>query len=106
MRVCGASAESTCSSPSTIPDADALNRASWKAVRNKKLDIFFMMTLPSIPQRNGSICCIRVVVVKLNKDQSIRNLKPPGELKIQDYDTVHNSSNGGAYIADYLDPKR
>lgn len=64
------------------------------------------MTLPSISQRNGTICCVRVVVVKLSKDQKVNTLKPPGELQIQDYDAVHNSSNGGAYIAELLDPKR
>jgi len=106
VRLCGAVAEGTCSTPSTIPDTDALNRASWKAVQNKKLDIFFMMTLPSISQRNGTICCIRVVVVKLNKEQSLSNLKAPKDQTIQDYDTVHNSSNGGAYVAEILDPKR
>jgi len=104
VRVCGESAKGTCSTPSTIPDTDALNKASWKAVQNKKLDIFFMITLPSISQRNGTICCIRVVVVKLNKDPNVN--KQPGDWTIQDYQSVHNSSAAGAYVAEILDPKR
>ncbi|ODN01275.1 Tyrosine-protein phosphatase 69D [Orchesella cincta] len=105
VRLCGESAKGSCATPSTIPDTDALNKASWKAVQNKRLDIFFMITLPSISQRNGTICCIRIVVVKLNKDQSVSNLRPPSDWKIQDYEAVHNSSSAGAYVAEILDPK-
>jgi hypothetical protein len=62
-----------------------------------------MINLPHISQRNGTICCIRVIVVRLGKDQSVHDLKPPAEMDILTYDAVHNGSNSGAYLAEMLD---
>jgi hypothetical protein len=107
-RICGKTVEKNCSTPESIPDTQELSKATWRAVeRTGNQQIFFMVTLPHISQRNGSVCCFRIVVVRLHKDQSVHDLKPPNEIEISNYELVHNGSNSaGAYVAEMLDANR
>lgn len=101
---CGATVEATCSTPEAIPDTQELSQASWKQVqRPKSKQIIFMVKLPHISQRNGTICCFRFIVVRMPKDQSAYVLKPPSQMEISSYEAVHNGSNFGAYVAAMID---
>ena len=56
-------------------------------------------------ERNGRICCLRVIVVKLAPGQTAADLPHQSELRITTHDAVHrdhSSSSGGAYIAEIL----
>jgi len=91
--------------PPSIPNTEELSKANWKVVQ-KKSRLYFMVSLPHISQRNGTICCFRVVVVRLDKMQSFKGLQPPDQLKLMTYDEVHNNTVGGAYVAEMIDPNR
>ena len=56
-------------------------------------------------ERNGRICCLRVIVVKLADGQTAAELPHQSELRISTHDAVHrgdHSSSWGAYIAEIL----
>ena len=56
-------------------------------------------------ERNGRICCLRVIVVKLAPGQTAADLPHQSELRITTHDAVHRdhpSSSAGAYIAEIL----
>jgi len=94
--------------PESIPDTEALSKAKWTAVtkRSDSEEIYFLVTLPYISQRNGTICCFRVVVVRMQKDQTVKDLAPPHQMELSTYDVVHNGTKTGAYVAEMLDPSR
>ena len=52
-------------------------------------------------ERNGRICCLRVIVVKLAPGQTAADLPHQSELRISTHDAVQ-SSPWGAYIAEIL----
>ena len=58
-------------------------------------------------ERNGRICCLRVIVVKLAPGQTAADLPHQSELRITTHDAVHregrsSSASAGAYIAEIL----
>ena len=59
-------------------------------------------------ERNGRICCLRVIVVKLAPGQTAADLPHQSELRITTHDAVHregrsaSSQSAGAYIAEIL----
>ena len=58
-------------------------------------------------ERNGRICCLRVIVVKLAPGQTAADLPHQSELRITTHDAVHregrsSSPSAGAYIAEIL----
>src|SRR5687768_6174589 len=91
--------------PSSLPHQEQLNKASWKTVYQKNR-LYFLVTIPHISHRNGSICCLRVIIVRLPSSDMLESLQPPPYFKLQSYDEVHSSSLGGAYVAELLEPKR
>ncbi len=91
--------------PPSIPNPAELSKANWKVV-DKKSRLYFMVKVPFVSQQNGTICCFRVIVVRLHKFQSFKGLEPPDQLKLSTYDEVHNNTLGGAYVAEMVDPVR
>lgn len=89
--------------PASIPSKEELSKVNWKTVARKN-QFYFMVTMPYISQRNGSVCCFRIVVVRLVEMDAFEKLGSPGQLKLSSYDQVHNNSAGGAYVAELLDP--
>lgn len=53
---------------STAPRREQLNRVQWFNDRRNAKDIF-RLRLPKMSERNGRICCIRVVVVRMMDGQ-------------------------------------
>jgi len=105
--MCGKTEVGHCTTPTSLPNTDSLSKADWKAVqRSESQRIYFLVTLPRISQRNGSICCIRIVVVRLSNGKTVKDLEPPQEMDISSYEVVHNGTIGGAYIADVVEPSR
>jgi len=90
--------------PPSVPNREELSKVNWKTVENQKNQFYFMITMPYISQRNGSVCCLRIVVVRLVEVESFEKLGSPGLLKLSSYDQVHNNTEGGAYVAELLDP--
>ncbi len=70
----------------------------------------YKLAIPKLSGRNGPICCLRVVVVRLptTESGSIPSplpLPPPGSLPITSYAAVHaaeTAAGGGAYIAEIV----
>ncbi len=58
------------------PRREQLNRVQWFNDRRNGKDIF-RLRMPKITERNGRICCLRVVVVRMKEGQSQDQL--PGE---------------------------
>ncbi|XP_071521092.1 tyrosine-protein phosphatase 69D [Panulirus ornatus] len=63
--------------------------------------IVLRLPVPRVSERNGTICCHRVVVVKLDRGSSLQNLPEPSKLPLSTYEEVHRSpSSVGAYVAE------
>jgi len=69
----------------------------------------YKLAIPKLSMRNGPICCLRVVVVKMPTDSSSAvtsvsvALPPPGGLPITSYAAVHaDPTANGAYIAEIV----
>ncbi|KAG8231041.1 hypothetical protein J437_LFUL010920, partial [Ladona fulva] len=91
-----------CGMPPTIPDKDKLNRFSWvkMEVEGKWL---FKLFLPRVSERNGPICCYRVILIKLEPQQTLAHLPVPEDIEITTYEDVHNNKRGGAYVAEMFE---
>ena len=66
----------------------------------------YKLTIPKLSSRNGGICCLRVVVVKLPLAEvgaPLAALPPPGDVTITSYAAVHGAAGTtGAYIAEIV----
>jgi protein-tyrosine phosphatase len=69
----------------------------------------YKLAIPKLSGRNGPVCCLRVVVVKLptTESGSIPSplpLPPPGSLPLTSFAAVHaaETAAGGAYIAEIV----
>jgi protein-tyrosine phosphatase len=69
----------------------------------------FKLAIPKLNSRNGPICCLRVIVVKLPlaAESSLATsapLPPPGDITLSSYAAVHSptATGGGAYIAEIV----
>ncbi|CAG9796100.1 unnamed protein product [Diatraea saccharalis] len=88
-----------CETPPHAPDAPP--RPRWrKILENNKY--MFKMYLPRITERNGRICCYRVHMVRMLPNVDWKNLPPPKDMSVIDYDDAHNRPQPtlGGYITD------
>ena len=88
----------SCKMRQTAPRREQLNRVQWFNDRRNGKDIF-RLRMPKITERNGRICCLRVVVVKMREGQTqdqlpglshtviirIMNIKIPEWLEIRTF---------------------
>ena len=99
---CGKIAAKNCGMMKTPPRAEHLNRFQWYGEENNGHELF-RLRMPRLSERNGNVCCFRVIVVKLKLGQSASSLPLQSELKISTYNKVHeNKGQMGAYIAEIL----
>ena len=93
-----------CKMRATPPRQDHMRRFEWHNDRRSGRDIFKLKT-PRLSERNGPICCLRVVVVKMQTGLDLAYLPPQGALKIVTFRQAHASSeSSGAYVAEILGP--
>jgi hypothetical protein len=100
---CGQKALDSCAMPQTPPRADNLARFRWRGdTRNGHA--VFRMRAPRLGERNGRICCLRVVVVRLRPGEGIEDLPHQSLLSLTSYRAAHDpsGSGGGAYVAEIL----
>ena len=68
----------------------------------------FRLRTTKLSQRNGPICCIRVIMIKMKPGWDSQDLpQDPSELPMMSYNKVHDPKNPnmwGAYIAEILGP--
>ena len=58
--------------------------------------------VPRLSERNGAICCIKVIVVRLSDGQQAKDLPPQQDISITNYITAHESKGAGAYVAEII----
>ena len=89
----------------TAPRREQLNRVQWFNDRRNGKDIF-RLRMPKISERNGKICCLRVIVRM--KDGQVHDQLPDQQLlPLKSYKKVHEAGDSepwGAYIAEILGP--
>lgn len=92
----------SCVMPPTVPDV--IGKFLWGKVKTETNEWVFKLNLPRISERNGPICCYRIYMVRVAKDEIIRNLPLPEDLDVMTYHEVHanNNTKGGAYIAEVM----
>ena len=107
FKMCGEPKSATCVTPEVPPSVADLNQASWKPMPASSLKrVIFLVNVPRISQRNGPICCFRIVVVKLQKGHDVSNLVAPEKLQLQTYEEVHSSVKMGAYVAEVMNASK
>ena len=108
FKICGEPKSAKCATPEVPPNVDELNQASWKRVPATSLKrVIFQVNVPRISQRNGPICCFRIVVVKLQKGQdTTSNLVSPEKLQLLTYEEVHSTPKMGAYVAEVMNASK
>ena len=107
-QACGQVAMGACKMRSMPPKMDQMTRAfQWVNDRRVDRDIFRLRT-SKLSQRNGPICCLRVVMVRMRPGSSAQDLpQDQTELPMLSYNKVHDAANPsvwGAYIAEILGP--
>lgn len=99
---CGQETSASCKMRQTPPRAEHLNRFQWFSDFKSGHPVF-RLRMPQLSERNGRICCLRIIVVKMQQGQSTADLPHQSELIISSYRKVHQShSVWGAYIAEIL----
>ncbi len=102
---CGDRSSASCKMRQTPPRAEHLNRFQWYSDSKSGRPVF-RLRMPRMSERNGHICCLRVIVVRLREGQTAAELPHQSELKISTHDDVHSKEKGsggwGAYIAEIL----
>jgi hypothetical protein len=63
---CGQATSTSCKMRQTSPRAEHLNRFQW-FTDSKSGHPVFRLRMPQLSERNGRICCLRVIVVKLKQ---------------------------------------
>ncbi|KAF4532910.1 hypothetical protein B566_EDAN001514 [Ephemera danica] len=91
-----------CNMPPTVPDKEKMSRFNWGKVEEQGRWMF-KLYMPRISERNGQICCYRVVMIKLHPQENVADLPPPEELMMSSYDEVHQRKKSGAYIAELFE---
>jgi len=91
--------------PQSPPRADNLARFRWRG-DSKNGHSVFRLKAPKLSKRNGHICCLRIVVVRLRPGEAIENLPHQSRLPLTSYRAAHDpsGSGGGAYVAEILGP--
>ncbi len=106
---CGQVAASSCKMRQMPPAAEQLNRFQWSSDSRSGHPVF-KLRMPRMSERNGRICCLRVIVVRLRRGQDARTLPHQSELVLSSYRKVHphgmpgedEDESWGAYIAEIL----
>ena len=97
---CGAWKAATCTM-SVMPPPGLSHAFTWDSEKRGDKNIFKLL-IPRLSQRNGGICCIKVVVVVLSEGQVAKDLPHQNDIKISDYTSVHMSGEQGAYVAEII----
>lgn len=108
---CGVAAQASCKMRSTPPRVDQLGRGfQWLNDRRVSRDIFRLRT-SRLSERNGPICCLRIIVVRMKPGQGVLELpQDQADLPMRSYKKVHSDDedptmpNWGAYIAEIVGP--
>eukprot|EP00095_Tigriopus_kingsejongensis_P005144 maker-scaffold100_size373717-snap-gene-2.51 protein:Tk05144 transcript:maker-scaffold100_size373717-snap-gene-2.51-mRNA-1 annotation:"receptor-type tyrosine-protein phosphatase alpha" len=99
---CGQSTTTSCLMRQLPPRAEHLNRFQWYSEFKSDHHVF-RLQMPRMSERNGRICCMRVIVVKLPAGQTAQSLPHQSDLALKTYREVHRTSSAsGAYIAEIL----
>ncbi|XP_076044261.1 protein tyrosine phosphatase 69D isoform X2 [Oratosquilla oratoria] len=98
-RGCGSSMTAICSMPESVPNNQEMSRFFWW-MYNKNDRIVLKLKLPRVSERNGTVCCYRVVVVKLAHGARVEDLPKPENVSFKTYEEVHESDGTGAYVAE------
>ncbi|KAK3883163.1 hypothetical protein Pcinc_012496 [Petrolisthes cinctipes] len=86
-----------CQMPVWLPYAA---RVSWWKYHQDG-QVVLRLPVPRVSERNGTICCHRIVVVKMQGESSVESLPDPKMLPLSTYEEVHRSpSSTGAYVAE------
>ena len=97
---CGDWRKSECTMP-VMPPTGLAHALSWQSEKRAENNIFKLL-IPRLSQRNGRICCIKVVVVLLSSGQTAKELPHMNEIQITDYETAHKTAGQGAYVAEII----
>lgn len=105
---CGQAALGSCRMRAMPPKVDQLQRSfQWTNAKRMDKDILRLRTKP-LSQRNGPICCVRVVVVKMKTGSGPADLPTnQAEIPMMSYNKLHDPKSPGlwgAYIAEILGP--
>lgn len=99
---CGGWSNDACTMPPRAPLETELSKFNWVAEEKEEKNLF-KLSIPKLSGRNGGICCIRVIVVKLKGGEEISSLpSDPTKLKLQTYAAVHAEDGWGAYLAEVI----
>lgn len=95
----GEKAVAHCTMPPTYPDS--VPKALFGKHLSDNYNWIFKLFLPRVTERNGKLCCYRIYMIRLNK-QNID--MQPEDLDVMTYEDAHNTSNpnGGAYLANII----
>ncbi|CAL4098877.1 unnamed protein product, partial [Meganyctiphanes norvegica] len=74
-------------------------RMNWWKYPHDGLTVL-KLPVPIVSQRNGTICCYRVAVVKMAPGIGLVDLPDPSSLHLNSYENVHKSATTGAYVAE------
>jgi len=101
---CGLWKTASCTMAPT-PPTGLKDLFSWHSVKKllhgENRNIFKLM-VPRLSERNGAICCIKVIVVRLSVGQSASDLPPQKDIPITNYITAHQTEGAGAYVAEII----
>ncbi|CAL1292882.1 unnamed protein product [Larinioides sclopetarius] len=88
-----------CRSPSNVPSV--LPQFSMHRKNNSSNCRQLELKLQRVSERNGSILCYKVVIIKLPKGQNLSKLpENPQSLQLSTHEKVHKVEGQGAYIAE------
>jgi protein-tyrosine phosphatase len=98
----GEQASKRCTMPTSVPENIA--RVLWGKVQTEENNWIFKVFLPRVSERNGPICCYRIYMVRMTPANP--HLKDnPDDYDVVSYEEAHNSTKGGAYIAEIIASK-
>jgi len=96
---CGGWTSAACEMGVTPPTSKELKKFSWYSDERDGRQLF-RLSIPRLSERNGAICCFRVIVVRLQPKQTASDLPPEADIPVTNYETAHKAGQGGAYIAE------
>ena len=101
---CGGWSSDACRMSSRPPLDVEMGKLRWLTEEKEGKDMF-KLTVPKLTGRNGDICCMRVIVVKLKDGSALSSLPPdPSNIKLSNYAAVHGENGYGAYLAEVIFP--
>ncbi|XP_042222169.1 tyrosine-protein phosphatase 69D-like isoform X2 [Homarus americanus] len=85
-----------CRTPVSVPVSEPVSW--WKYYSEDQ--IVLKLPVPRVSERNGTICCHRIVVVRMAEGLLLQDLPEPSKLTLSTYEEVHRSPLTGAYVAE------